>query len=124
MWEVVELGSSAPSPPFRYTPKKGRDHITSVLDQGVAAGMTVLRSASPPHFFLLLRSIARPVWTHSVTEGWGMINGAGSYNESIIEGLDFIVAEAGKRGLKMVLALADNWCAYPCALGGVHWSGI
>lgn len=72
-------GSNAPSPPFRYCPKKGREHIIDVLDQGVAAGMSVLR-----------------VWSHSVTDGWSMINGAGSYNESIIEGLDFIVAEAGK----------------------------
>lgn len=35
----------------------------------------------------------------------------GVYNETVFEGLDFVVAEAGKRNLKLILVVADNW--YP-----------
>ena len=64
--QVVELGSNAPSPPFRYTPKKGQEHIRAVFDQGVAAGMKVVR-----------------IWAHSITPGWVMQPTPGHYNETM-----------------------------------------
>lgn len=33
----------------------------------------------------------------------------GQYNEQAFKALDFIISEASKRGLRLVLALADNW---------------
>ena len=62
----MELGSNAPSPPFRYTPKKGQEHIRTVFDQGVAAGMKVVR-----------------IWAHSITPGWVMQPAPGHYNETM-----------------------------------------
>jgi hypothetical protein len=118
MWEVVELGSNAPSPPFRSTPKKGQEHLLNVMNQGVAAGMKVVR-----------------VWAHSITPGWEMQKGPGSYDEKVLKGMDFVMDEAHKRGLKVrfgmrmthvcacwslthahaprtqiIWVIADNWC--------------
>ena len=31
------------------------------------------------------------------------------YNEDMFQGLDFVIAEAGKAGLKVILSLVDNW---------------
>ena len=97
-WEVVELGSNAPSPPFRSTPKLGQEHLVNVMNEGVAAGMKVIR-----------------VWAHSITAGWEMQKGPGSYDEKVLKGMDFVMDEAHKRGLKIVWVLADNW--YP--VGGI-----
>ena len=33
----------------------------------------------------------------------------GVYNEDMFQGLDFVIAEAGKAGLKVILSLVDNW---------------
>ena len=95
---MVELGSNAPSPPFRSTPKLGQEHLLNVMNQGVAAGMKVLR-----------------VWAHSITPGWEMQTGPDSYNETVLKGMDFVMDEAHKRGLKIIWVLADNW--YPT--GGI-----
>ena len=97
-WEVVELGSNAPSPPFRSTPKLGQEHLVNVMNQGVAAGMKVIR-----------------VWAHSITPGWEMQTGPDTYNETVLKGMDFVMDEAHKRGLKIIWVLADNW--YPT--GGI-----
>jgi mannan endo-1,4-beta-mannosidase len=91
---VVELGSNAPSPPFRSTPKLGQEHLVNVMNEGVAAGMKVIR-----------------VWAHSITAGWEMQKGPGNYDEKVLKGMDFVMDEAHKRGLKIVWVLADNW--YP-----------
>ncbi len=102
MWEVVELGSNAPSPPFRSTPKLGRQHLTNVMDQGVAAGMKVAR-----------------MWAHSITPGYAMQTGPNAYNETVLAGMDFVMDEAHKRGLKLIWVFADNWCA-ATRVGRVH----
>ena len=94
----MELGSNAPSPPFRSTPKLGQEHLLNVMNQGVAAGLKVLR-----------------VWAHSITPGWEMQTGPDSYNETVLKGMDFVMDEAHKRGLKIIWVLADNW--YPT--GGI-----
>ena len=91
---MVELGSNAPSPPFRSTPKLGQEHLLNVMNQGVAAGMKVIR-----------------VWAHSITPGWEMQTGPDRYNETVLKGMDFVMDEAHKRGLKIIWVLADNWCA-------------
>jgi hypothetical protein len=31
------------------------------------------------------------------------------YDEAVMEGLDFAIAEAGKRGIKLILALEGFW---------------
>lgn len=107
-WEIMEAASGAP-PPFRNLPKLGRDHITNVMNQGVENGLKVMR-----------------VWASTITEGWETYDykdGVVTWNEQILQGMDFILDEAAKRDLKVIWALLDNW--YP--VGGVQsyvdWAG-
>ncbi len=97
--QVVELGSNAPSPPFRSTPKKGREHLVNVMNQGVAAGMKVIR-----------------VWAHSITAGWEMQKSPGQYDEKVLQGMDFVMDEAAKRGLKLVRVLRRRPFPLVCSL--------
>jgi|AntAceMinimDraft_1070359.scaffolds.fasta_scaffold80893_1 hypothetical protein len=55
------------------------------------------------------------MWAHTITEGHAIQTSPGVWNEEILQGMDFILAQARKRGLKIIWALADNW--YP--VGGV-----
>lgn len=38
-----------------------------------------------------------------------LFRGAGSYNEDGLAGLDRLLDAAGRRGLKLVVTLSDNW---------------
>ena len=53
----------------------------------------------------------------------------GQYNDQAWDALDFIISEAGNRGLRLVIAIADNWetdsntdnkCALPSTLWIMH----
>lgn len=41
----------------------------------------------------------------------------GQYNEDVFEALDFVVAEAGAAGIRVVLSLTDQW-RYRGGVGG------
>lgn len=90
-WEIMELASDAPEP-FRYTPKCGREHIVDVMNDAVKSGLKVMRA-----------------WAHTITKGHETQREPGEYDEKILEGMDFIMDEAGKRGIKIIWVLADNW---------------
>jgi len=96
-WEFLELASEAPSPPFRSTPLKGKQHVLNVMDTGVKAGLKVIR-----------------LWAHSMTPGWELQTGPTTYNEKVLVGMDFVMDEAAKRGLRIIWVLADNW--YPLGI--------
>ena len=98
-WEVLEAASNAP-PPFRHLPLPGREHIVRQMNEAVSAGLKVMR-----------------MWAHTITEGHALQTKPGEFDEEILLGLDFVLHEARKRGLKLILAMADNW--YP--VGGVDW---
>lgn len=44
-----------------------------------------------------------------VLEGFNLQTSAGKYNEKAAKGLDYVIAAAARRGLKLVVALANNW---------------
>ena len=44
-----------------------------------------------------------------VQEGYNMQLSDGTYNESLLVAMDNVVAEASTRGLKLIMALANNW---------------
>lgn len=96
-WEVLEQASDA-GPPARHLPLPGREHIIRVFNEGVATGMKVVR-----------------FWAHTITKGYAAQKSAGVWNENILESLDFVMDEARKRGLRVILVLADNWYS----VGGV-----
>jgi mannan endo-1,4-beta-mannosidase len=45
------------------------------------------------------------------TEGFGLQTKPGEYNEAAFKALDTVIDEAGKRGLRLILAIANNWVA-------------
>ena len=57
------------------------------------------------------------MFAFGVTEGYNvqLFNDPGQYNESALADMDFVVSEAGKRGLKLIIALASNWIYNPTA---------
>jgi len=96
-WEVLEAASDAPAP-FRHLPLPGKEHIVRQMNEAVSVGLKVMR-----------------MWAHTITDGHALQPTPGVFDEQILRGLDFVLHEAGKRGLKIILAIADNW--YP--VGGV-----
>ena len=44
-----------------------------------------------------------------VQEGFNLQLAPGAYNETAFRGMDMVVAEAAKQGLRLVIALANNW---------------
>lgn len=46
----------------------------------------------------------------------------GVYRPSALEALDFVVAEAGRLGLQLILSLTSNWLYYNGADQYVDWS--
>lgn len=68
-------------------------------------------------------------------EGSGLINGVlrvgpplqpeqGVFDDAVLEGLDFILAEMGKRGMKAVLVLSNNWEWSGGFLQYDNWNGL
>jgi len=103
-WEILEAASDAP-PPFRHLPLPGREHIVRLFNEAVDNGLKVVR-----------------IWAHTITKGHAMQTKPGEFNEKIFEGMDFVMDQAHRRGLRIIWALVDNW--YP--VGGVdnyvEWS--
>ncbi len=63
----------------------------------------------PLHYALHAYSkgpLPHPCTAHALCE---MQVRPGVYNEDMFRGLDFVLAEAGKVGIKVILSLADNW---------------
>ncbi|KAI4301622.1 hypothetical protein L6164_034882 [Bauhinia variegata] len=46
----------------------------------------------------------------------------GSYDETVFEGLDFVVSEAGKYGVRLILSLVNNWHDYGGKNQYVQWA--
>ncbi|KHN12618.1 Mannan endo-1,4-beta-mannosidase 4, partial [Glycine soja] len=46
----------------------------------------------------------------------------GSYNENVFKGLDFIISEAGKNGIRLILSLVNNWNDYGGKSQYVQWA--
>lgn len=71
----------------------------------------------------------------AAVEGSGLINGShrvepayqyevGKFNETVLKGLDILMAEAGKRDLKVVLFLSNNWEWSGGWLQYLNWNGL
>ncbi|KAL2954280.1 hypothetical protein AAZX31_19G212400 [Glycine max] len=46
----------------------------------------------------------------------------GSYNENVFKGLDFVISEAGKNGVRLILSLVNNWNDYGGKSQYVQWA--
>lgn len=54
---------------------------------------------------------------------WVLQRSPGVYDEAALAALDFVVAEAGRAGVRLVLSLVDNWSYYGGVDEFVDWSG-
>ena len=123
-WEVLEAASDAP-PPFRHLPLPGREHVVRLMNEAVENGLKVGASEDPflprgwtrtsPARAHLSRPLPLPVpavrmWAHTITPGHAIQSAPGVWNEDILRGMDFILAEARKRRLKII------WCVGSSAI--------
>ncbi len=93
-WYAVYLGASGDL--------GDRSRLLRELDSLQSLGITNLR---------ILGSSEQSYGEHSLIPG--IITKPGQYNQSILDGLDFLLAEMGKRNMHAVIFLTNNW----------QWSG-
>ena len=55
------------------------------------------------------RCLPASICTQATKHTW---EGIGQFDERVFIGLDFLIAEAGKRGLKLILALTNYWSPF------------
>jgi mannan endo-1,4-beta-mannosidase len=94
MWYAAYLGANAPY--------GNRDRLKRELDRLLALGVTSVRILGSSELSPLKNSV-RPSFRDQ----------SNRYNETLLEGLDFALAELGQRGMKAVIYLANFW----------EWSG-
>jgi mannan endo-1,4-beta-mannosidase len=94
MWYAAYLGANAPY--------GNRDRLKRELDRLLALGVTSARILGSSELSPLKNSV-RPTFRDQ----------GNRYNEALLGGLDFALAEMGKRGMKAVIYLANFW----------EWSG-
>lgn len=85
-WEVLEAGSgaSAFSGSILKQGASATEVLLSVLDIAARNGFTVMRA-----------------WAHGVTDAYATVTSSGDAIDGVLKGLDFALAEARKRGLKV-----------------------
>jgi mannan endo-1,4-beta-mannosidase len=84
-----------------------RPAVDEVLDDSVAMGLRVIRT-----------------WAFNDGAGqWNALQTSpGVYQEYVFQGLDYVIAEAGRRGLRLILPLVNNWGDYGGMDQYVQWS--
>lgn len=80
--------------------------IRGLLDDAAASGLNVVRA-----------------WAHTVSPPYALEVAPGQYNEPIFRGFDYMLDEARKRGIRMLLALTDNWQLTGGADQFTAWAG-
>jgi mannan endo-1,4-beta-mannosidase len=96
--------------------KKGKARVVAELDFLQSKGVTNLRIMAG-------------------AEGYGQINGvprvepalqpkAGQFNSALLKGLDFLLAEMGRRNMKAVIFLSNNWEWSGGFLQYLNWNGL
>ncbi|KAJ0978794.1 hypothetical protein J5N97_014268 [Dioscorea zingiberensis] len=82
-----------------------RDKVSSALQQASSYGLTVVRT-----------------WAFSDGGGRPLQISPGSYNEDMFKALDFVVSEASKYGLRLILCLVNNWSDYGGKNQYIQWA--
>jgi mannan endo-1,4-beta-mannosidase len=107
-WEMVEAAAGAPRLNGASISKglTGPQLVVETLRRGKELGFNVVRT-----------------WVHSVSPEYALQTEPGVYNEAVFRGVDFLLDEARKAGIKLVLAMTSNWTP----IGGIpqylRWAG-
>nr|TKW15890.1 hypothetical protein SEVIR_5G263075v2 [Setaria viridis] len=72
-----------------------RGKVTSALSQAAGAGLTVTRT-----------------WAFSDGGSNALQYSPGRYNETTFQGLDFVLSEARKHGIRMILSLVNSYDSF------------
>ncbi|XP_058110712.1 mannan endo-1,4-beta-mannosidase 6 [Magnolia sinica] len=84
--------------------KSTRSKVTEVFQQASSVGLTVCRT-----------------WAFN-DGGWRALQKSPSvYDEEVFKGLDFVISEAKKQKIRLILSLANNWEAYGGKAQYVKW---
>jgi len=107
-WEAMEAAAGVlelygASLPANTT---GPSLIRSQFERAQAHGLNVMRT-----------------WAHPVTAQYALMSAPGVYNEEIFRGLDYLLDEARKRDVRLLLALVDNWQPTGGADQFMTWAG-
>ncbi|EMS54429.1 Mannan endo-1,4-beta-mannosidase 1 [Triticum urartu] len=82
-----------------------RGKVTSALSQAAARGLSVART-----------------WAFSDGGSNALQYAPGSYNENTFKGLDFVLSEARKNGIKVILSLVNNYDTFGGKKQYVEWA--
>lgn len=107
-WEMVEAAAGAPYLSGASLPENttGPALVRAMLDQGVAAGLNVLRA-----------------FAFAVNPQYSVQPAPGRFSEAALRGLDYLLDEARKRGIRLILALASNWTPTGGVPEYLKWGG-
>lgn len=89
------------------TASKGRATVTTALRQASAVGMNVAR-----------------IWGFNEGDYIPLQISPGSYSEDVFKGLDFVVYEAGRFNIKLIISLVNNFEDYGGRKKYVEWAGL
>ncbi|GLT75550.1 hypothetical protein SLA2020_472670 [Shorea laevis] len=81
-----------------------RGKVTEVLQQASSVGLTVCRT-----------------WAFNDGQWRALQKSPGVYDEEVFKGLDFVVSEAKKYKIRLILSFANNWDAYGGKPQYVKW---
>lgn len=107
-WELMESGAGALSLYGASLPEKttGPQLVRTVLDRAAANNMNLIRT-----------------WSHTVSSKYALETSPGQYSEVAFSGLDYLLVEARKRGIRVLLVLIDNWSDVGGVDEMVKWAG-
>ncbi|KAK7284496.1 hypothetical protein RJT34_19242 [Clitoria ternatea] len=83
-----------------------RSKVTTILQQASSHGLTVART-----------------WAFNDAGPYNALQvSPGSYDEKVFRGLDFVISEAGKYGVRLILSLVNNWKDFGGKNQYVEWA--
>jgi mannan endo-1,4-beta-mannosidase len=93
-WEVVEAAAGAPSLGGASIPEgmTGPELVRTLLERGNEIGFNAMRT-----------------WVHPVNPQYALQTAPGEYSEAAFRGLDYVLDEARKNNIKLILAFTSNW---------------
>jgi mannan endo-1,4-beta-mannosidase len=107
-WEAVEAAAGAPSLSGASIPPgmTGPELVRNLMEAGKENGLNVMRT-----------------WVTPVNPQYALITAPGEYSEAAFQGLDYLVEEARKNDIRLILAFTSNWTP----VGGIpqylEWAG-
>lgn len=106
-YTLIEQAARVPTGSFEFDfSRAGRRQVIDMFDAAVGAGFNTVRT-----------------WAYSVGKHQSMQTAPGVYHEPLFEGLDWVIYQAGLRGLRLILVFTDYWEYNGGVAQYLDWSG-